>query len=383
MKIFRHRHGEQITLTSGGKPSTHLPAEFIEMDAFDEILGRVGCLDQYDVSPAEMRHSAGQDLTSKTVLVMRRGGYGDLLWITQIIRKLKERYPTAKFNIACNPRHHMVYDGNMDIRDRIPYPIPLAAFESADYHLSFEGCIEPDRTGRSVYQLFADRAGISLSLDECVPIYRIPPGPDQMIRKWIKQNHIGHGKRVMIHMGASTPWKSWYPLYIFQVAYALGNAGVTVFLAGNKNVMHYRIPEIPNVYQVCYNTRNGQRIDYFTMEETLALMSRCDLFIGPDSGLIHFSAALGVPAIGIYGAFPASSYVSTYPLVTAIENRAACPKSPCFPHLNNRCTEMDKDGYSECLKGIEAERVIIEIERKLGVEIKTEIPGVQCRRVAA
>ena len=379
MKIYRHIHGEGRVLTSKRIPSLHLPAEFVEADAFEMVLKRCGCLDQYDVVSADIRQAAEHDLNGKRVLVFRRGGFGDCLWISRIILKLQQSYPDASFEFASHPRHHMVFNANPMIREQYPYPIPLSAFEGADYHLCFENCIEPDRTGRSVYDLFAERAGIVLDAGEKIPNYTLPSYPGKRITRFLSDLGIkATDRKIMIHMGASSPWKSWHPLHVFVVAYALGQAGFKVFLAGNANVFPFKTDKMPNVIQCCYHERNGQRIDMLTMEETLTLMSRCELFIGPDSGLIHFSAALGVPAIAIYGPFPAKAYVSTYPNVTAIEpDPGVCDRQPCFPHMDNRCPRMDQQGFSECLNSVTPERVFAEIEKKLGMNVAAEFPDIK------
>jgi hypothetical protein len=43
-----------------------------------------------------------------------------------------------------------------------------------------------------------------------------------------------------------------------------------------------------------------------------ARLARCDLFIGPDSGMIHIAAALGVPTVGIFGPTLASKVMLPY-----------------------------------------------------------------------
>jgi ADP-heptose:LPS heptosyltransferase len=41
---------------------------------------------------------------------------------------------------------------------------------------------------------------------------------------------------------------------------------------------------------------------------TFALLSRLDLFVGNDSGLLHAAAALGTPYVGIYGPTALASF---------------------------------------------------------------------------
>ncbi len=44
------------------------------------------------------------------------------------------------------------------------------------------------------------------------------------------------------------------------------------------------------------------------LPEAAALLSRCALYVGNDSGLMHLSAAAGTPTIGLFGPTPASEY---------------------------------------------------------------------------
>lgn len=65
-----------------------------------------------------------------------------------------------------------------------------------------------------------------------------------------------------------------------------------------------------------------------TLEQTIALIRRCDLFIGNDSGPLHMAAAAGVPTVGIYGP---SNHLAWGPWGdrTAVVRRDL-PCMPCF-----------------------------------------------------
>ncbi|WP_072573120.1 glycosyltransferase family 9 protein [Granulibacter bethesdensis] len=45
-----------------------------------------------------------------------------------------------------------------------------------------------------------------------------------------------------------------------------------------------------------------------TLPEAAACLSRCALFVGNDSGLMHLSAASGTPTLGLFGPTPAAEY---------------------------------------------------------------------------
>ena len=44
------------------------------------------------------------------------------------------------------------------------------------------------------------------------------------------------------------------------------------------------------------------------LPEVAAVMARCALFVGNDSGLMHLAAAAGTPTLGLFGPTPASEY---------------------------------------------------------------------------
>ncbi len=64
------------------------------------------------------------------------------------------------------------------------------------------------------------------------------------------------------------------------------------------------------------------------LKEAIALISRCDLFISNDSGLMHVAAALGTPTVAIFGS---TNIVTTSPVgekISVIRKDIEC--SPCL-----------------------------------------------------
>ncbi|MBI4634607.1 MAG: lipopolysaccharide heptosyltransferase II [Deltaproteobacteria bacterium] len=64
------------------------------------------------------------------------------------------------------------------------------------------------------------------------------------------------------------------------------------------------------------------------LKEAIALISRCDLFISNDSGLMHVAAALGIPTVAIFGS---TNAVTTSPIgekIVIVRKNIEC--SPCL-----------------------------------------------------
>lgn len=65
-----------------------------------------------------------------------------------------------------------------------------------------------------------------------------------------------------------------------------------------------------------------------SLPEAAAVLSRCRLFIGNDSGLMHLSAAAGTPTLGLFGPTPASEYAPTGRCAGPVLARGAPGQAP-------------------------------------------------------
>ena len=106
----------------------------------------------------------GQNLRGKSLLLWRTGGYGDLLFLTPLIRELKRRWPTSHITVACRPKYHMIFRRNADIAQVLSLPVALRTLEDHDYHLHFEGTVEKSTdSDLHAVDLFARHSGIQLN----------------------------------------------------------------------------------------------------------------------------------------------------------------------------------------------------------------------------
>jgi heptosyltransferase-2 len=103
---------------------------------------------------------------------------------------------------------------------------------------------------------------------------------------------------------------------------------------------------------ICNGVLNGMQginlAGEVDLRKSIALLSRCNLFITNDSGLMHIAASLGVPTVAIFGS---TDPKLTGPLgdnVRVIKKEIKC--SPCF---ERECRE----GHYNCMKIITAQDV--------------------------
>jgi heptosyltransferase-2 len=59
-----------------------------------------------------------------------------------------------------------------------------------------------------------------------------------------------------------------------------------------------------------------------------ALLSRCNLFLGNDSGAMHVAAAVGLPIVAVFGPTDPNGTVPVTPKCTVVQQKPYC--SPCF-----------------------------------------------------
>jgi heptosyltransferase II len=69
-----------------------------------------------------------------------------------------------------------------------------------------------------------------------------------------------------------------------------------------------------------------------------ALLSRCQLFVGNDSGAMHVAAAVGLPVVAVFGPTDPHGTAPITPRCTVVQERSYC--SPCFLRrcpIDHRC----------------------------------------------
>lgn len=64
------------------------------------------------------------------------------------------------------------------------------------------------------------------------------------------------------------------------------------------------------------------------VEELAALLSRCSVFLGNDSGAMHVAAAVGLPVVAVFGPTDPHGTAPVTPRCTVVQQKPYC--SPCF-----------------------------------------------------
>lgn len=304
----------------------------------------------------------------KHLCVVRQGGFGDILMTTPVLHYLKKKYPDLKITYWTTKYHSKILKNNPDVDEIITtrkidwmkgskIPIPF------DCYLDFNGMLErnPDKAETiNAIDLAFERAKLpNPSDEEKIPIIKVPEKEnkwaDRQLEKWKVKRPL-----VMISIGASGNCRCWLPDRLIELTKNLSDAGVSILHIGHT----WFEPKLKGIKGVIEKLNNPlDRRTGLTIGEVVALMSKCDLVISPDTANIHISAALGIPCVGLFGPFPADLRVRYYPLVSAIEGKTDC--SPCIVHQN----DCFRGRPSPCMAQIQTKDVLNETSKRLGIKI--------------
>lgn len=93
------------------------------------------------------------------------------------------------------------------------------------------------------------------------------------------------------------------------------------------------------------------------VRETAAVLRRCDLYLGNDSGLFHLAGAVGTPQIALFGPQRAAARANRF--TVPLEPAEACPAS-----CGRACTKSE-DGHPVCLDEFRPAAVVDAADRAM------------------
>lgn len=117
------------------------------------------------------------------------------------------------------------------------------------------------------------------------------------------QNNIKNNNQIIIGIGSSGPTKRWSTENYIELIKKINNKNIKFYLAGGNN-------EIENqIANKIINEIKDNRIESLcsiSIEEIMPIINSSKLYVGNDTGFMHLSAGLNIPAIGLFGDTPLS-----------------------------------------------------------------------------
>jgi heptosyltransferase-2 len=157
---------------------------------------------------------------------------------------------------------------------------------------------------------------------------------------------------VVFAPGAVGPSKRWPTAYYAEAARKLADAGMAVWVVGGPS-------EKPLAAEII--AAAGPRARDLTGEDlrnAILALADADAAVSNDSGLLHVAAAIGTPAVGIFGPTSPWHWAPLNPISAVIETRTEVSCRPCHKPT---C----RFGHHRCMREIPAAQVIEAVRNAL------------------
>jgi heptosyltransferase III len=356
-------------------------------------------------------------MRSVLVICMRR--IGDVLLATPVAASIKAAWPGARIDMLVFAGTEAVLRGNPDLNEVIAVPEGLGAWETlalgARLWRRYDVAISVQPGDRPTFLAwaagrrsigFAEPGGQSAwkraALDDAVPFG--PPSehtiagnlrllaplgvaPAAAMRMHWDDDAPRRARAAfpgvdsapsfaVMHVSPKFPYKAWTSRGWVELAQWLAQRGTTVVIAGggSQDERDYIAGLVPQLPAGTVNVAGA--VDLAALAW---LIAKADIYIGTDTAVTHMAAALGTPAVALFGP---SSPVKWGPWPRSLAAGPATPwllrgmqqrgnvvllqgEGDCVPCLGEGC-EKHVRSLSDCLQEMPARRVIDSVERLLG-----------------
>lgn len=294
-----------LTSTTGLSLWPHLKAG--NRYLFDELnfhqLGIHGVLeDDEEYTPVPVNWQSFQNLSTIgdapfRVLIIRQGGIGDIIFCLPALTHLLATHPQVEFTFACHEEYFPVLSApGLERLKLVAAPVLAEVAEEFEVIVPLEDVIERNDEQDAV-TIFTEALGLDVSdLGEAVhPRLELPPL--EVDTAWARWPKVVQGEvRVGVQLQSSAKCRD-YPVELLNQAMDLimqkiPTARIYIFAWGGRiGADHPRV------------VITGNEESPPPLAETLALLATMDIVLGPDSGLMHAAAALGLPTLGLFAAY--------------------------------------------------------------------------------
>ena len=267
----------------------------------------------------------------KKILVIRPGGIGDAVFLLPVLTALKQHDPNIRVDVLCEKRNREIFDSQKQLVSNVycydslaeiiflfkqNYDVVIdteqwhylsaivAYYIKARHTAGF--ATRPLRAklfnlkveyGVDEYELnnfqkiFEAALGVKLKIDGLKNSFVLNNSLLEWAEKEVPENSVA------IFSGGSIEARRLTKQQVIDLVESLIQNGKTAVLLGGKDQNQLGADLEAKFKSSSFLNYIGKT----TLQESAALIKKCKLFIGTDSGLLHLANAVGTPAVGIFG----------------------------------------------------------------------------------
>jgi lipopolysaccharide heptosyltransferase I len=330
----------------------------------------------------------------KNVLIIKPSSLGDVVNALPVLAKMREKYPDARISwlvgtaaapiVESNPQLDRVFrfrrDGGVAPKGLAAHYALVRELTSAafDCVIDLQGLLRsallarvtgaPVRVGfddaregaRYFYTERVDPGGVRHAVDRCLLVgaklgfdaanprfsLNVPEGARRSAERIFESpSGVRPLPYVVLSPGARWASKLWPAANFADAARKLSRrVGGTYFVTGTPG----ESDETARAIVAALGDSAVNLVGRTSLEETIALISRADLLVTPDSGPMHVADALGTPLVAVFGPTDPECNGPYFQRKRVVRAEGACAQAPC---LKRRCNDP------KCMTSITGDRV--------------------------
>jgi heptosyltransferase-2 len=338
---------------------------------------------------SDSQYAAGDGNDGRPILLVPYMWIGDFVRCHTVVRLLRTRFPTRSIDVLTTTTVAPLLDYMPGVRKGIVWDLPRKRLAVAQ-HRALAARLRPEGYGRALVMPrtwksalapflagipertgFAGEARFALlndvrwgekalprMIDRCVALAlpkgaALPAGyplpqlevPGAQVAAWRRKMGLTAAGRVAAFApGAVGPSKRWPASYYAEAASRLVNEGFSVWVLGGPG-------ETALAAEVGAGSDRVRDLTGADLRNAILALATADVAVSNDSGLLHVAAALGTPAIGIFGPTSPWHWAPLNPLAAVIETAT---KVECRPCHKPTC----RYGHHRCMREIPPDRVV-------------------------
>ncbi|MBU1045404.1 MAG: glycosyltransferase family 9 protein [Candidatus Omnitrophica bacterium] len=337
-----------------------------------------------------------ENLKIKKVLIFGHSNIGDICYDMVVVIPLKKAFPNARISFITSPKgadignsimgidQVIIFDKHGKDKGLMGYLRFIARVRAEKFDLAiilrdiqmhyFFGIGKLLKYRKSAiaikdahvaekYLEFLEKQGIIAGPAEFE--FKFSDNDSRYVVDLLKDNSVdAKSLKVGIMPLAAWPLKCW-PIEKWNKIIEKLNSefNAKVFLFGKTGNSDWDKQVVPNIAKQVISI-----IDKSTVSQSMALIKKMDIFIGPDSSFLHFASCMGIQTIGLYGATDPNFI---YPLLhkqNIIFSSAGLKCMPCYPGPNGGSCQAHAP--AECMNAISVEQVWEKLNKILNSQKK-------------